>query len=85
MKISHSKRFDRMAEIIARGNAAARNGELNGLIYVIGHEYGPLIEAIEADFEKLSAEYSAISEQVAAFQNAGDDLAALVTQLHKSI
>jgi hypothetical protein len=85
MKISHSKRFDRMTEIIARGNAAARIGDLNGLIYLIGHEYGPLIEAIEADFEKLSAEHSAISEQVSAFQNAGDDLAGLVTQLHKSL
>ena len=85
MKISHSKRFDSMTEIIARGNAAAHNGDLNGLIYLIGHEYGPLIEAIEDDFEKLSAEYSAISEQVIAFQHAGDELAALVTQLHKSI
>ena len=74
-----------MTEIIAHGNAAARSGDLNGLIYLIGHEYGPLIEAIEADFEKLSAEYSAISEQVTAFQHAGDELAGLVTQLHKSL
>ena len=84
MKISHSKRFDSMEKTIARCHVAAQKGNLDGLFYLIGHEYGPLIEAIEADFEKLSEDYAVISEQVATFQRAGDELSELMIKLHKS-
>ena len=70
MKISKSKRFASLNVTLAHCSHASETKNLPVLTYLMGNEYGPLMEAIEEDFTQLNAQFAAISAQVAPFQRA---------------
>ena len=70
MKISKSKRFASLSETLAQCQRASELDDLSILTYLLGYKYGPLMETIEDDLTQLSAQFTAISAQVGAFQRA---------------
>lgn len=70
MRISPSKRFEQLDEIIAACRKAAVSDDWEKLVKLKNHNFDSLFTAISDDFEHLSQEYLAIADKVAEFEQA---------------
>ena len=64
MKISKSKRLERLAQHLTQCHKAAENGHLEVLAYYLVNELGPILSYVTEDFEQLEAGFQTIKAQV---------------------
>jgi hypothetical protein len=64
MKISKSKRLERLAQHLGHCHKAAENGHLDVLAHCVVNELGPILSYVNEDFEQLEADFQGIKAQV---------------------
>lgn len=64
MKISKSKRLERLAQHLAQCHKAAEKEHLDVLAHYLVNELGPILSYVNEDFEQLEAEFQNIKAQV---------------------
>ena len=74
MKITPSKRFCQLDEVISACRKAAINDEWEKLSKLRHWKFDSLLTAVTKDFERLSQEYDAVADKVAAFRQAKKEI-----------
>ena len=64
MKISKSKRLERLAQHLAQCHKAAENGHFEVLAHCLVNELGPILSCVNEDFEELEADFQTIKAQI---------------------
>ena len=71
MKISKSKRLERLADHLAYCHAAAEKGRYDALAHCLLTELAPVLSLVSDDFDQLEDEFQGIKAQV---EQAGADV-----------
>ena len=64
MKISKSKRLERLAQHLVQCHKAAEKEHLDVLAHCLVNELGPILSYVNEDFEQLEAEFQGIKAQI---------------------
>jgi hypothetical protein len=82
MKISKSKRLERLAQHLVQCHKAAENGHFDVLAHCLVNELGPMLSYVTEDFEQLEADFQTIKAQVDQANADVDEFFALLDKRH---